>query len=84
LRSHPSFQKGREIVFSVNNIEIGTALMTTAPAQKVKFSLPKSAIGKPVELTITCLRTDAEILKDNPVDGPDPCVGLVSLSVVNQ
>jgi hypothetical protein len=83
LRSHPSFANGREVVVSVNNAEIGTAQMTKAPSQKVKFSLPESVIGKPVELTITCSRTDAEILEDDPVDGPNPCVGVRSLVVRN-
>jgi hypothetical protein len=83
LRSHPSFANGREVIVSVNNAEIGTAQMTKAPSQKVKFSLPESVIGKPVELTITCSRTDAEILEDDPVDGPNPCVGVRSLVVRN-
>jgi hypothetical protein len=83
LRSHPSFANGREVIVSVNNAEIGTAQMTKASSQKVKFSLPESVIGKPVELTITCSRTDAEILKDDPVDGPNPCVGVRSLVVRN-
>ena len=77
-------KESEEVVIKANNIEIGRVRMTTQQNKSVELSLPDSLIGKEVELTLTCVRTPEKVQKDDPADGPDPCVGLVSLSVVNQ
>jgi hypothetical protein len=79
LRPHPSFTSGREVIFAVNDVEIGRTKIFQSTTQKVKFPLSKSISGKPVELTITCARTEEEILQDDPADGPQPCVGVRNL-----
>jgi len=79
LRPHPSFTSGREVIFAVNEVEIGRTQISQSSTQKVKFPLSKSISGGPVELTITCTRTDEEILQDDSADGPQPCVGVRNL-----
>lgn len=84
LRPHPKDEEAREVVLKANDVEIGRTTVGFETSQQVEVSLPKSTIGNAVEFTITCVRSDDEILKDDPVDGPNPCVGLRSLTLIDK
>jgi hypothetical protein len=83
LRPFANDEEAREVVFRANNEEIGRTTIGFESAQSVNLSMPTALVGQPVELTITCTRTDEEIKKDDPVDGPNSCVGVRSLQLVN-
>ena len=84
LRPYPRDEEAQEVVLSANGIEIGRTTVGFESSQRIEVSLPKSSIGSPVELTITCTRSDEEIIQDDPVDGPDPCVGVRSLKLLDR
>ena len=81
LRPYSKDDVMRTVVVSANNQEIGRAVLRIDSFQKYKFNLPSAARGASVELTISCERDDEEILADDPVDGPNACLGLQSMKI---
>lgn len=84
LQPYPKDEVAREVVFAANGEIIGRTTVGFESSQKLDLVLPSSTIGKSVEITMTCVRTDEEIAKDDPVDGPNACFGLRSFTFVNQ
>lgn len=83
LRRHPDTPTTRDVAIAANGQTLRRARLKSTKAEKLVLELPPSMIGQPVELTLTCARTDDEIVKDDPVDGPEPCVGVVSMALKN-
>ncbi len=83
LRRHPKTPATRELVIAANGQTVQRTRLKSTQTEKLLLELPTSMIGQPVELTLTCIRTDDEIVKDDPVDGPEPCVGVVSMALRN-
>ena len=81
LRPWTDAKDSEEVVFKANGIELGRVGVHVGQNTAANLVLPRVLIGKQVELTLTCERTEEKILLDDPADGPNPCVGLVSLSV---
>lgn len=83
LRRHPDTPATRELVIAANGEIVSKARVNSTQTEKIIIDLPVSVIGQPVELTLTCIRSDEEIMKDDPVDGPKPCVGVMTMVLRN-
>jgi hypothetical protein len=81
MRPHPKDETIRTVVISANNKEIGRETLRDKDFQSYRFSLPPGVKDTAIELTISCVRDDKEILADDATDGPNPCVGLQSLRI---
>lgn len=84
LRSHPRDEELRSVSIGVNGATAVTHRLAFGDPEPFVVPMPAGPAGTSIELTITCERTDAEVLADDPVDGPSPCAGLVSMRLVER
>lgn len=83
LRRHPQTPATRELIIAANGTIVSKAQFGVSREKDIKVALPLSTVGRPVELTLTCTRAENEIVKDDPVDGPEPCIGVKSMVLRN-
>lgn len=81
LRSQPDDETMRTVRIGINGREAASATLSLSSWSTIEVPLPDGPPGTPISLTISCDRTTEEVLADDPVDGPTPCAGLVSLKV---
>jgi hypothetical protein len=81
MRSNPDDPDQRTVVIRANHREVGRKQLSFDQIDVIDVPLPSGQVGTRVELTITCERTEQEVLADDPVDGPDACVGLESFTL---
>lgn len=82
VRSWPADEMLRTVRIGVNGTEDISRTLSLSGKTTIMVPLPDGAVGTPMELTLSCDRTSEEILEDDPADGPSPCVGLESMSLV--
>lgn len=82
VRSWPADEMLRTVRIGVNGTEDISRTLSLSGKTTIMVPLPVGAVGTPIELTLSCDRTSEEILEDDPADGPSPCVGLESMSLV--
>jgi hypothetical protein len=78
LETHMVFGKGIEVTLRVNGEVSQVLVMPQRGEVEVDLPLGTTSRGDQFEISIECERTDEEVLKDDPSDGPTPCVGLKS------
>ena len=81
VRSYPDDPEQRSVVIRANDREVGRKRLAFDGSDVFEVPLPAGVSGTRVELTITCERSDQEVLADDPVDGPDACMGLESITL---
>jgi hypothetical protein len=78
LETHLVFGKGIEVTLRVNGEVSQVLVMPQRGEVAVDLLLGTTSRGDQFEISIECTRTDEQVLKDDPSDGPIPCVGLKS------
>jgi len=78
LETHRVFGKGIGVTLRVNGEVSNEFSMPRSGELIVDVELGDTQAGQQFEVSIECERTDEQVLKDDPLDGPIPCVGLKS------
>jgi hypothetical protein len=82
LETHPVFGKGIEVTLRVNGEVSQVLVMPQRGEVAVDLPLGTTSRGDQFEISIECERTDEQVLKDDPSDGPIPCAGLKSFQLL--
>jgi hypothetical protein len=82
LETHRIFGKGIEVTLRVNGEVSQVLVMPQRGEAAVDLPLGATSRGDQFEISIECTRTDEQVLKDDPSDGPIPCVGLKSFQLL--
>jgi hypothetical protein len=76
LETHMVYGRGIDVIVRANG-EIATQIQMPRDGNLLaEISLGQGRDGQQIEVTLECERTDDQVLEDDPVDGPIPCVGL--------
>jgi hypothetical protein len=78
FETHMVFGRGVEVILRVNGEVSNVFSMPQSGELIVDVELGDTRAGQQYEVSIECERTDEQVLKDDPKDGPVPCVGLKS------
>ena len=83
LETHAIYGQGQNVKIRINGEAASQVTMPTKGAREAVVRLFDLQQNQSLEIALECERTDEQVLKDDPVDGPIPCVGVTSLQLRN-
>ncbi|CAB4563452.1 unannotated protein [freshwater metagenome] len=83
FETHMVYGRGIGVTLRVNGEVSNAFSMPRSGELIVDVALGDTEARQQFEVSIECERTDEQVLKDDPFDGPIPCVGLKSFVLTN-